>query len=207
MSGKSGKHRPGYYRDYYRSNRERERARIKAWRDANIEHCREVEAAWRKAHPEAVKSKQRKYRHKPESRAKDAKRHREDRKANPKRAKDRDKLFRLRKKARMAADPELYAHFRALKNAAKRRYDAKMFEMPERYARDRRHKRMSYARRMIAPGGHTVRCRAVESPTGASNGVRWTCGRRGLSKISRRRNVTTRCGWRSRGRNGVTANS
>ncbi len=152
MSGKSGKHRPGYYRDYYRSNRERERARIKAWRDANIEHCREVEAAWRKAHPEAVKSKQRKYRHKPESRAKDAKRHREDRKANPKRAKDRDKLFRLRKKARMAADPELYAHFRALKNAAKRRYDAKMFEMPERYARDRRHKRMSYARRMIRAG-------------------------------------------------------
>ena len=146
------RHRPGYYRDYYRANRDRERARAKAWRDANIEHCREIEAAWRKAHPEAVKSKQRKYRHKPESRAKDAKWHREDRRANPKRAKDRDKLFRLRKKARMAADPELYAHYRAVKNAAKRRYDAKMFEMPERYARDRRHKRVAYAKRMILSG-------------------------------------------------------
>lgn len=152
MSGKSGKHRPGYYRDYYRANRAHCLAKQKEWRERNLEHARQIEAAWRKAHPEAVKSKRRKYRHKPESRAKDAKRHREDRRANPKRAKDRDKLFRLRKKARMAADPKLYAHFRALKNAAKRRYDAKMLENPERYARDRRHKRMSYARRMIRAG-------------------------------------------------------
>ena len=145
-------HRPGYYRDYYRANRERELARLKAWRDANIEHCRAVEAAWRKANPEVVAAAQRRHRQKPEVKAKDAEAHREKRKANPARAKDKDRLYRLRKKARMAADPELYAHFRALKNAAKRRYDAKMAEIPERYARDRRHKRMTYARKVIRAG-------------------------------------------------------
>lgn len=144
--------RPGYYRDYSAANRERERARQKAWRDANLEHCRDMDSAWRKAHPEAVAAKQRKYRQKPESKRKDAEWHRAARKANPARAKDKDRLYRLRKKARMAADPELYAHYRALKNAAKRRYDAKMSYMPERYAMARRHKRMTYARRMIKAG-------------------------------------------------------
>ena len=84
-------HRIGYYRDYYAANRERERARQKAWRDAHIEHCREMESAWRKAHPEAVAAKLRKYRKKPESKAKDAAAHRAKRKANPEESREADR--------------------------------------------------------------------------------------------------------------------
>ena len=145
-------HKPGYSRDYYRANRERILAKKKAWRDANVERCREVEAAWRKAHPETVAESRRRYRQKPESKAKDAAAQRQKRRANPKRAKDKDRLYRLRKKARMAADPKLYEHFRTVKNAAKKRYDAKMLVMPERYARERRWKRISYAKKMILAG-------------------------------------------------------
>ena len=131
-------HKPGYSRDYYRANRERILAKKKAWRDANVERCREVEAAWRKAHPETVAESRRRYRQKPESKAKDAAAQRQKRRANPKRAKDKDRLYRLRKKARMAADPKLYEHF--------------MLVMPERYARERRRKRISYAKKMILAG-------------------------------------------------------
>lgn len=87
------RHRPGYYRDYYRAHRERERARIKAWRDRNIEHCREVEAAWRKANPEVVATKQRRYRQKPDSKAKDAAAHRSRRKANPAKVRAVDRAY------------------------------------------------------------------------------------------------------------------
>lgn len=93
-------HRPGYYREYYSANRERERARKKKWRDDNIERYRKVEAAWRKAHPESVAAKLRKYRQKPESKAKDAAAHRAKRKADPEKVRATDRAYYAKAVAR-----------------------------------------------------------------------------------------------------------
>lgn len=86
-------HRPGYYRDYYTANRARILARQKAWRDANIEHCRAVEAAWRKAHPESVAAKQRRCRQKPQSKMRDAAEHRAKRKAHTEKVRAADRAY------------------------------------------------------------------------------------------------------------------
>lgn len=72
-----------YYRAYYAANRAHILAKVKAWRQRNLEHCREVEAAWRKAHPEAVAAKKRRYRQQPKIKARLAEKERAKRAANP----------------------------------------------------------------------------------------------------------------------------
>ena len=72
-----------YGRTYYAKNRARILARAKAWRQRNLEHCREVEAAWRKAHPEAEAAKMRRYRQQPKIKARLAEKARAKRAANP----------------------------------------------------------------------------------------------------------------------------
>ena len=100
--------RPGYFRDYYTANRARILAYKKAWRKRNLEHRRAVEAAWRKTHPEAVAAARRRYRQKPEAKAKNAADKRAARKANPEKARVADRAryakiaVRKREQARIA---------------------------------------------------------------------------------------------------------
>ena len=77
------KSRAEYNRKYYAANREKILARIKARRASDPERFRALEAAWRKANPKACHEKQRRWRQKPESKAKDAAKQRKRRAANP----------------------------------------------------------------------------------------------------------------------------
>ncbi len=87
------RHRPGYYRAYYAANRAHILAKVKAWRQRDLEHRREVEAAWRKAHPEAEAAKQRRYRHRPEVKARLAEQARAKRAANPEQARAESRAY------------------------------------------------------------------------------------------------------------------
>jgi hypothetical protein len=75
-----------YYRAYYAANRAHILAKVKAWRQRDLKHRREVEAAWRKAHPEAEAAKHRRYRQRPEIKARLAEQVRAKRAANPEQA-------------------------------------------------------------------------------------------------------------------------
>lgn len=148
------KYRSEHYRQYYAANREKILARCREWRKRNLEKRRAVEAAWRKANPQKCKEKYRRYRlkHLEERRAKAAEYAKKRRRENPEKVREMDRRKRAREKARMAADPALYRVYRALKNAAKKRYDATFATDAARYARDRANKRKSHARRRIAAG-------------------------------------------------------
>ena len=150
--------RPDYYRSYYAANREKILARCKKWRTRNRARRNEIERAWREANPEKVRAKYKRYRlaHQEERRAKDRARAKEMRKEDPEKCREKDRLFRIRKKARMAADPELRAHFLSKKRAAKKRYDARLAARcardADRYAKERMCKRVSYAKKMVRAG-------------------------------------------------------
>ena len=100
--------RPGYYRAYYAANRAHILAKVQAWRQRDLEHRREVEAAWRKAHPEAEAAKRRRYRQRPEIKARFAEQARAKRAANPEQARAEDRAYyaktveRRRTRARIA---------------------------------------------------------------------------------------------------------
>lgn len=97
-----------YYRTYYAKNRAHILAKVKAWRQRNLEHRREVEAAWRKAHPEAVAAKTRRYRQRPEIKARIAEQARAKRAADPKQTRAESRAYyaktvtRRRAQARIA---------------------------------------------------------------------------------------------------------
>ena len=148
------KSRAEYHRKWYAANRERILARLKEWRKRNLKKRREVEGAWRKANPEKCKEKCKRYRmeHLEEVRAKDAERAAKRRREDPEKDHEKDRRYRARKKIRMAADPKLYAHYRAVKNAARKREIAKFATDPVKYAKERMYKRRSYVRRMMKAG-------------------------------------------------------
>ncbi len=97
-----------YYRAYYAANRAHILAKVKAWRQRDLERRREVEAAWRKAHPEAEAAKRRRYRQKPEIKARIAEQARAKRAANPEQVRAEDRAYyaktveRRRARARIA---------------------------------------------------------------------------------------------------------
>ena len=97
-----------YYRAYYAANRAHILAKAKAWRQRDPEHRREVEAAWRKAHPEAEAAKRRRYRQRPEIKARLAEQARAKRAANPEQVRAEDRAYyaktveRRRTRARIA---------------------------------------------------------------------------------------------------------
>lgn len=97
-----------YYRAYYAANRAHILAKAKAWRQRDLKHRREVEAAWRKAHPEAEAAKMRRYRQRPEIKARLAEQARAKRAANPEQARAESRAYyaktveRRRSQARVA---------------------------------------------------------------------------------------------------------
>jgi len=143
-----------YYRKYYAANREHILARCRDWRKRNVEKRREIESAWRKANPEKRRKALERYRlaHRDERRAKDAEYQKRLRRENPEKVHARERRYRARKKERMSADQNLYAHYRSLKNAARKRAVAKCATEADRYAKERLYKRRCYARRMIKAG-------------------------------------------------------
>ena len=97
-----------YYRAYSAANRAHILAKAKAWRQRDLKHRREVEAAWRKAHPEAEAAKMRRYRQRPEIKARLAEQARAKRAANPEQARAESRAYyaktveRRRTQARIA---------------------------------------------------------------------------------------------------------
>ena len=161
------KSRAEYNRKYYLANRERILARCKEYRKRNRERVKAADRAWRKANPEKVRAIEKKYRqtHHEKIREKERERDRKRRKNNPEKAREKSRRFRARKKIRMAADPKLYAHYRAVKSAARKRAAAKFATDPVKYANNRLSKRRTYARRMMKAGrGYSPRpqCRVPD---------------------------------------------
>lgn len=75
-----------YRRAYYAKNRGKILANAKAWRLRTLDRRHECEAAWRKAHPEAEAAKMRRYRQRPEIKARLAEKARAKYEANPEKA-------------------------------------------------------------------------------------------------------------------------
>ena len=148
------KHTREYNRAYYAANREKILARRKEWRKRNLAKCRAAESAWAAAHPEKVSAKQKRFRdgHREKLRVKNAAWARKARAANPKRFLQIDREYRQRRKLRMAADPELYSAYRAVKKAAWERYEAQFAHDAEKYAMFRAGRRRLHAKRMIMAG-------------------------------------------------------
>ncbi len=101
-------HRPGYYRDYYRKNRERIRRRRAEWYERTAEVRREHDREYRNSHREIIRAKLRRYRQTPAFNLQDA-------------AAQRAK--RALASALHAQDAELFAAYRANERSryAKRR--------------------------------------------------------------------------------------
>ena len=109
------KPRVEYNRKYYAAHREKILARLKARRASDPERFRALEAAWRKANPKACHEKQRRYRQKPESKAKEAAKQRARRRLNPDAVRAADRAFYAKAVVRKRAQRrKCYAKARVL---------------------------------------------------------------------------------------------
>lgn len=111
------KSRAEYDRKYYAANREKILARLKTRRASDPERFRAREAAWRMAHPEAVRAAARRYRQKPEIKVKNAAWQRARRAANPDAVRAADRAFYAKAVVRKRAQRrKCYAKARVLGN-------------------------------------------------------------------------------------------
>ena len=111
------KSRAEYNRKYYAAHREKILARIKARRAICPEHFRALEAARRKANPEAFRAKARRWRQKPEVKVKLAAAQRKRRAANPEAVRAADRAHYAKAVVRERAQRRVcYAKARVLGN-------------------------------------------------------------------------------------------